>query len=92
MEADKRRLFTPNPELACLIRQKFTDEEIKEMGLQCIISMHHTINDSDGNPALLGASRHETGRILDTYSGSPGCRWNHEYGFAFAVSQTDAQS
>ena len=32
-EAEHRNLEKPNAEVACLIREKFTDEELKNMGL-----------------------------------------------------------
>src|SRR3989338_4837086 len=54
-EADKRKLSKPNAELACLIREKFTDKEIEAMGLWYIVAMHEPINDSDGDPFLLNA-------------------------------------
>ncbi|MEX1120240.1 MAG: hypothetical protein WEB94_00595 [Candidatus Paceibacterota bacterium] len=47
-EADKRKLGKPEPELACLIRLKFTDKEIEAMGLIWIFAMHEPINDSGG--------------------------------------------
>ena len=86
-EADKRKLSKPNAELACLIRIKFTDEEIEAMGLRCIVAMHQPINDSDGDPDLLGANRYDDGCWLNAYNGSPDFRWNSDDGFAFAVSQ-----
>ena len=41
-----------SPEIACLIREKFTDEELEAMGLWWIVVMHEPINDSDGDPNL----------------------------------------
>jgi hypothetical protein len=86
-EADKRKLLKPNAELACLIREKFTDKEIEAMGLWYIVAMHEPINDSDGGPVLLYADRCVDGRWLDACSGGPGRRWYRDDGFAFAVSQ-----
>ena len=83
-EADKRKLGKPNAELACLIREKFTDEDIKEMGLWWIITMHESITDSDGDPDLLGASRYDDGRWLFAYDGRPVYGWGRDGGFAFA--------
>ena len=91
-EADKRKLGKPEPELACLIREKFTDKEIKAMGLMWIVAMHEPINDSDGGPGLLYADRDDDGRWLYAYGGNPGLRWFRDDGFAFAVSQVSAQS
>ncbi len=91
-EADKRKLFKPNAELACLIREKFKDKEIEQMGLWYIAAMHEPINDSDGGPRLLGARRYGDGRWLRACSGKPGNRWDREDGFAFVVSQVGSQS
>ena len=86
-EADRRNLTKPNAEVACLIREKFSDEEIEAMGLWWIVVMHESINDSDGVPDLLGAHRYGDGRGLDAYFDRPGLRWDDHRGFAFAVSQ-----
>ena len=85
-EADKRKLSKPNAELACLIREKFTDKEIEQMGLWYIVAMHEPINDSDGDPVLLYANRGDDGRWLYAYHDRPDVRWDRGGGFAFAVS------
>lgn len=86
-EADKRKLSKPNAEVICLIRKNFSDKEIEAMGLWWIIAMHEPINDSDGDPDLLIASRIVVGRWLLAYDGRPGGRWSRDSGFAFAASQ-----
>lgn len=90
-EAEKRKLSKPNAELACLIREKFTDKEIEAMGLWYIVAMHEPINDSGGDPDLLGASRSVDGRWLRACGGRPGGGWDRGSGFAFAVSQVSSQ-
>ena len=90
-EATNRSLETPNAEIACLIREKFTDEEIKAMGLTWIVAMHEPINDSDGDSSLLSADRDGGGRWLDACCDKPGSGWFRELGFAFAVSQVGTQ-
>ena len=85
-EADKRKLSKPNAELACLIRLKFTDKEIEAMGLWYIVAMHEPINDSGGDPGLLGADRGDDGRWLFAYGARPDEGWLPAFGFAFAVS------
>lgn len=90
-EADKRKLSKPNVELACLIREKFTDKEIEAMGLWYIVAMHEPINDSDGDPRLLCAGRGGVGRWLSAYYGRPDDGWRRVGGFAFAVSQVSSQ-
>lgn len=89
-EADTRKLSKPNAELDCLIREKFTDKEIEAMGLIWIVAMHEPINDSDGNPFLLGASRSDGGRWLNAFWDSSDLRWRRVVGFAFTVSQVSA--
>ena len=91
-EADKRKLSKPNAELACLIREKFTDKEIEAMGLWYIVAMHEPISDSVGDPNLLDADRDGVGRWLGAYFVRPGSWWDRDFGFAFAVSQVSSQS
>ena len=88
--AGERALETPNAEIACLIRDNFTDTEIEAMGLIWIVAMHEPIKDSDGGPCLLSARRSGGGRWLDAYYDRPDGRWDREDGFAFAVSQVSA--
>lgn len=92
-EADKsNKLSKPNAELACLIREKFTDKEIEAMGLWYIVAMHEPIDDFDGVPNLLLVGRYYGGRQLDVYYGRLSRRSDHrDYGFAFAVSQVNSQ-
>jgi hypothetical protein len=89
-EADKYKLSKSNAELACLIREKFTDKEIEAMGLVWIVAMHEPINDVGGYPRLLGADHSGAGRWLGAYSDRPH-RWGRADGFAFAVSQVSSQ-
>ncbi len=89
-EADRRNLGKPNAEVGCLIRDNFSDDEIEAMGLIWIVAMHEPIEDSDGSPGLLGASRGVDGRWLHAYGGHPGSGWFREHGFAFVVSQVNA--
>ncbi|OJI09241.1 MAG: hypothetical protein COV08_01415 [Candidatus Vogelbacteria bacterium CG10_big_fil_rev_8_21_14_0_10_49_38] len=83
----RRKLITPNAEVSCLILEKFTDREIEAMGLLSTVVMHEPINDSDGDPSLLGAHRLDEGRWLVAYDDKLDYSWSRDYGFAFAVSQ-----
>ena len=87
VDADRRGWTKPNAEVACLIREQFSDEEIEAMGLWWIVAMHEPIKDSDGDLDLLGASRRGGGRRLDAFCDGPGRGWHREDGFAFVVSQ-----
>ncbi len=86
-EADRRKLVKVHAEVACLIREKFLDEDIEAMGFWWIVAMHEPIKDSDGVPSLLGADRSDDGCWLSADWVKPGNRWNRDNGFAFAVSQ-----
>ena len=88
-EAVRRALIAPNPEVACLIRDLFSDEEIEAMGLVWIVAMHEPIKDSDGRLSLLAAYRVDDGRWLYTYVDNPHNGWGLGGGFAFASSQVD---
>ena len=88
-EAESRKLTKPNAEVACLIRENFSDEEIEAMGLWWIVAMHEPINDSDGDPLLLSVYRYDDGSWLNTYFGGPDNKWNRDNGFAFVVSQVE---
>jgi len=88
-EADRRKLKKPNAEMACLIREKFTDEELKAMSLWGIVAMHEPIKDADGDPYLLDARRLPPSRLsggrqwLCAYYDGPGHAWDRWVGFAF---------
>jgi len=87
--AEALKFTKPNAEVACLIRENFSDEDIEAMGLWWIVAMHEPII-SDGYPRLLGASRGGDGRWLDAFCDNPGFRWRHYVGFAFAVPQVSS--
>jgi hypothetical protein len=89
-EAVRRKLQKPNAEVACLIREMFTDKEIEAMGLWWIAVFHEPINGSDGGPRLLSAGRGGDGRWLAPSSGELADGWSRGRGFAFAVSQVSS--
>ncbi|MBI4136115.1 MAG: hypothetical protein HY481_00980 [Candidatus Vogelbacteria bacterium] len=91
-EADKHKFEKPNAEVACLIREKFTDKEIEAMGFWWIVAMHEPIKDSGGGPSLLFASRRGDGHWLDVFFDEPVHGWRRDFGFAFVVSQVDPQN
>lgn len=91
-EAENRKLTKPNAEVACLIRENFSDEDIEAMGLYWIIAMHEPIKDSDGDPLLLNANRNDDGRWLNADDDNPDIQWLRGDGFAFVVSQVELNS
>ena len=91
-EADKRKLIKPNTEVACLIRENFSDKEIKAMGFTWIIVMHEPTKDSDGDPYLLDVDRDDDGYWLRACCRKPNYGWSRDDGFAFVVSQVGVQN
>lgn len=85
-EAKKRRFFIPNAEVACLIREKFGDFQIKTMGFWRIIVKHRPIKDSNGCPGLLNVDRTGIGNWLDLNGGRSGSVCDRDDGFAFVAS------
>lgn len=90
--ADKKGWVKPHWEVACLIRDTFTDEQLEQMGLWYIVTMHEPIKDSGGVPVLLSSNRDDDGRWLYARHGGPDDRWFDRGGFAFAVPQVGPQT
>ncbi len=84
--ADKKGWLKPHWEVACLIRDTFTDEQLEAMGLWYIVTMHEPIKDSDGGPGLLDSRRGAGGRWLGARDDGPDDRWCDNGGFAFDES------
>lgn len=91
-EAERRNFQKHGPEVACLVREKFTDEEIKEMGLVWIVDMHEPILDYEGYPMLLYSYRGKGGRWLHVACDGPDRKWDADCGFSFVVPQANAQN
>ena len=91
-EADKRKFEKPSAEVACLIREAFTDEEITAIGLALIVTMHEPINNPDGDLNLLLSDRRLGGRWLNSYYYHLDDHWRRGSGFAFAVPQVRKDS
>jgi hypothetical protein len=89
-EAVRRGYLTPPAEVAPLLREKLSDEEIERMGLLWLVVMHDPIKDSGGGPDLLGVSRDDDGRWLDADYDKPGSWWGRGGGFVFLAPQVKA--
>lgn len=85
-EAEHRNFKKPNIEVACLIREKFTDKQLEDMGLYWIVVMHEPIKDSNGDVSLLNLYWVGDDQWLGAISDEPGNKFSHGIGFAFAVS------
>jgi len=90
-EADRRDYRVPPAEVAPLLRELVSDEEIERMGLYWLIVMHEPITDSDGRPRVLGIHRYGKGRWLNACHGRADGRWGREGGFVFLAPQDSPQ-
>jgi hypothetical protein len=83
-EAHRRQLIKPQVEIACLLRQYFSDQDFKAMGMWGVVVSHECIQSPDGVPSLLSV---ECGS-LTACSAPPGRTWAQGGGFVFEVSRT----
>lgn len=85
--AIKGGLLIPKTDIACLLREKLTDDDLENMGLRDIAVMHDPIIKSNGGSRILGVSRRDKGNLLDVYCGGGDTCWRPvTTGFAFVVS------
>ncbi len=82
----EQKRSVPDPEVACLIRESFSDEDMETMGLTWIVPIHFTVEGSDGDRFLLSSDRQSGGRLLKTFSAIDHSNLNSYGGFALAVS------
>lgn len=76
---------TPKAEVALLIREALSDDEMKELGVWYVTTFHDPIKDADGDPELLGANRRGGGQWLSAGWDGPGSQWDVEGASAFVV-------
>lgn len=74
-------------ELALLIREAISDEQMERFGVWYIAVLHEPITDSGGDPLVLYTYRRDRGRWVHAYWDKPGYTWRDGGAFAFPVSQ-----
>ncbi|MFH1667779.1 MAG: hypothetical protein ABH884_02010 [Candidatus Komeilibacteria bacterium] len=85
--AEEKGFSTPNAEVACLMRESLSDEELGAMGLILIITMHEPIKNSGDDLDLLLLRCDGDGHWLRAYCDYPDGQWYRGHGFAFVSSQ-----
>lgn len=80
---------TPSPEVALLLRESLTDQDLKDMDVDYVVTMHTPITVSGGDPGLL---RVGLGGWLNSYWDSPGRRWSTRGAFGFLVPASSSQT
>ncbi len=73
----------PHWEVACLIRDTFTDEQLEKMRLWYIVTMHEPIESFDDQLCLLVSNRRNDGRWINACSGRPDDYWGDGDGGGF---------
>lgn len=86
-EARKRGYITPPAELAPLLREAVSDEDIAALGLTWLVVMHEPVTGSDGFLVLLTLRRRGEGQWLGASYGRPDYGWFREDGFVFLAPQ-----
>lgn len=71
-------------ETACLIKEKFSDQDLKDMGLYYIVSL---IDGDESVHKRLITSQENTGCWLDNFYGNSDYFWGSGLGFAFVAPQ-----
>ncbi|HUQ30228.1 MAG TPA: hypothetical protein VM103_01780 [Candidatus Paceibacterota bacterium] len=74
-------------ELACLLRETVSDEQLEKWGIWYIAILHDPIADSDGNPCVLHVLRDDEGCWLDARWGEPSDCWFVEGAFGFPLPE-----
>ena len=83
--AHRKMVVIDDLEVGCLLREKFSNEDLEDMGLWWLVVMF-----SGGVLDLLAVSRSGDGRKLDAYCAGPDDRWLDDYGFVFSVPSSRA--
>ena len=81
-EGLRKGLVLPPLELACIIRKNFSQDELAQMGLMWVITMHEPVDTQDFGPRVLYSCR-ECGGPIHACSSSSNEVWGKGAGFAF---------
>lgn len=90
--ARRRKLVAPDPEVSLLIRDQFTDDDIREMGLWMIVVMNDPFQACYNGFDLLTVDSGRGGNLLDARHHNPEGLWDLRNGFAFAVPRVSSQN
>lgn len=83
-EVKKWRCTEPHHEVACLLRDALTDDDLKAMEISLLVVMHQPLFDKHRCPVLFDMCRYGKGRRFDAYDGKQSQRWvSPQTGFAF---------
>jgi len=99
-EAERRGFVKPGAEIACLVREIVSIEDLKNMGFSSLKVMHEPIRGDEGKPSRLYMNRDTLGsdlkiksdakRWLHSCKSKPDNKWDRGYGFVFIVPQPNS--
>ena len=85
-QGKKRKFVSPSAEILCLIREKFSDDDIREMDFWSIVGLHEPMRGYMGQPSVLLIDLdHDFGTCLTPESCDPRIEYGPNVGFAFVV-------
>lgn len=90
--AENKGWSIPTPEIALLLREALSNEDMEALGLWWVVALHEPIADRDGDPRVLGADRRGGGPWVRAYWGNPGEHWFADDGFGFLVPASSENS
>lgn len=85
-EIGKQAVSGLKGELALLVREKFTNKELEDMGIGYIAVLHESIIDSVGGAFVLRSLRHGDESCVDAGYDEPVFQWGDGGAFAFFAS------
>lgn len=87
-KAEDCKFFTPDIELACLLRQKFSSKELRAMDFSWIVVMHDPVVDCEKNfLQLCVCGIGNKSKLFATFQGGTDGQWGVYGGFAFIASK-----
>lgn len=82
-KARELELLTPNIEVACLAREKLSDQDIEDMGLWWVTTMHKSVKDFENKPRLLSLYSCYNSPWIGAAYDNPNYEWHRTNGFIF---------
>lgn len=84
----RHKLERADAETACLIRELFSDKEIKKMGFSLIIVPHDKIRDKTNERVTFQISSSGFGNWLDVHRTDSNNGYYNSFGFVFVLAKT----
>jgi hypothetical protein len=93
-EAKQRMFSTADLELACLIREKLSDSQIRKMDMESILVMHEPFPGTDCDTSFIAVTRAGSGLpgsgLCEFWCTSSETPYSTDTGFAFVLSREEA--